>query len=611
MGLTAVLSEPFFTGGATAGAQVPGAYPVALNGRGFLVDLDYPSYAAKFHHQSIPLLRPQQDTADELGERSLNPEALWRRSQDDWSHGAGQTYLDRKDSDRARFRSSKGIDPWTKWQISLLNDTSSKRTSVNTNLYLANVGGYLYLTDGSSILRTASLTGTPSWTAVTGGTGNPVSIATDGYNVYTAHTGNGIYKTTRGAGSTSSYVTGNVTLVGYCKGRLMAAYQNSIYNPTGAGALPSALFTHGNSDFAWIGFAAGKDFLYAAGYSGDKSLIYATQVKTDGTALDAPHVAAELPDGETVRSIVGYLGGYILIGTDKGVRFAQEDSTSGGLGVGKLISIPSPVYCFEPQDRFVWFGWTNYDSTSTGLGRLDLSVFAEPLAPAYASDLMATAQGQIVSIATFSNLRVFTVSGVGVFAQSTSLVSTGTLDTGLITYDLADLKVGVFLDVKHREMPAGSSHQAWLAGDDGIFTSVGIHHATDAHDQFSIPQTRAEAFEVREQINRGTDTTQAPVITRHTLKSEVTADPGATILVPFIIAEELELLGGRYEHRDVQDDVRFIKDLRVNRSVIPYQEGTQTYQVTVDDYDFLPYELAKDGSGYRGTMVAKLKLVNG
>ena len=50
----------------------------------------------------------------------------------------------------------------------------------------------------------------------------------------------------------------------------------------------------------------------------------------------------------------------------------------------------APVQSMVGNNRFVYFGWNNYDGESTGLGRMDLSTFIDTQAPALTSDLMVT-----------------------------------------------------------------------------------------------------------------------------------------------------------------------------------------------------------------------------
>ena len=602
--LTYTFSSPFFTGQSRS-SQVPSKFDVSLNGRPFMVDLEAGSDS--FSRRSIPLLRNQANTGEQFGEGSLNPEELWRRSQDSWDFGAGQTYLDRTGSERRRFRSSKGIDVWKRWAMSLLADTSSKRTSVATNLALQPVGTFLYLLDGASLLRTSTLTGTPTWTTITGTpAAAATSITSDGFNVFTSHSASGVYSATRGAATSSVYNTLPCTLVGYVKGRLMAANGASLYNIT-SGTVPAALYTQPNSDFTWIGFAEGQTQIFAAGFSGDKSLIYRTQVRQDGTALDAPIIAGELPDGEIVRSIGGYLG-FVLLGTDQGVRFCGADA-AGNLTIGALVRTTSAVRCFEGQDRFVWFGWSNYDTTSTGLGRLDLSVSISALTPAFASDLMATGQGDVTSVVTFGNVRVFTVSGVGVFAESTSLVASGTLDTGLISYGLSDPKVAVYLDVRLSNF--AGTNTSYLAVDGGTFVKVGTRTSTTDDDPFVLGQATGEQFEVRLELTRGTVVTTGPTVTRLTLRAYPKPTRGEIFTVPLLLHESLLDRLDNTIRMDVQKVLDELLSLQDSRALVIYQIGDQSHTVLIDDTSFVYSHRTASGRAWNGTCLVKLKRLAG
>lgn len=605
--ITLEFSDPFYSGGVTFNiGEVPYRFPMALDSRPYILDLE----SGLFRRYSIPIRAEQQDTKDEPGEQSLSREDLWRRTADDWSLGAGQTWYDRPTSSRRRFRSSKGVDVWTKYQLSLLPDTDQKRSSANTNLYMVPAGSRLYITDGNAILFTTDVTAdTPTFTNVTGvPAGNPTSITSDGFNVYTSHTGNGIYKTDTGISTTASHITGTVTLVRYVKGRLMAANANSIYNPTAAGALPTALFTHANTNFSWVDFAEGPRHIFAAGYSGDKSLIYATKVKADGTGLDAPEVAGELPDGEIVRAIHGYLG-FLVIGSDLGVRFAEIDA-DGKLLIGSLIATTSAVKCFEPQDRFVWFGWTNYDSTSTGLGRLDLSAFTAPFTPAYASDLMVTAQGEVQAVVTFQEIRVLSVSGSGFWGQHTNKVASGTLDSGLITYGIADTKIAIALDVKHRGTLAGT-HTAHLSTDEASFVALGTHSSTSVEDAFSCSEARGTVFEVRTEMARSSsDNTDGPEISIVTLKSHPVPQRGEVIILPILLASNMTWMDAEFD-LDIQDELTALRDMEASRRLVTLQLADEALSVIVEEVDQRPHSVSEDKRSFNSLVVIKAKRFSG
>lgn len=603
MGITALLDAPLYTGTTATSEEIPGRWPVGLNGRGFLLDLK----SGGLRHESIPLLRQQADQSETPGEASINPDDLWRRVASSWHSGAGQRNFDAgDDSVSSRFYTSKGIDPWTKGQITLLPETDEKKNSANTNLALAVAGTYLYLTDGASIQYTQDITvGSPTWTDITGEPATAASaITSDGYTIYTAHGASGIYTTTRGAGSTASWATGTVVGLKYVKGRLFAWSTDKLYNVTASGALPAALLDHANSDFVWVDVAEAAGNYFAAGYSGDKSTIYRTSVKADGTGLDVPTVAAELPDGEIVRCIQGYLG-FVLIGTNLGIRFASPDG-SGNLTLGALIDDATEVRCFEGQDRFVWFGWSQFDATSTGLGRLDLSVF-NGARPAYASDLMVTGTGNVLSVVTFQGVRVFTVSGDGVFAEDTTKVTSGTLETGRISYGIHDVKVAHFVTVSHT--PLAGSLAAELSVNGGAYAGIGGANTTEGttRTDFTTNRARAEHFDIRLTLTRDSSpTTDGPTVGRITLRAYPATVRSERIFVPLLLGKhQRDRLGGIHG-RDVLADLDFLAALE-DGSPIAYQEASRSFTVVAEDHDWRPHHLEDDGLAFNGTYHIQLK----
>lgn len=605
-------------------SNVPYPYQVAINGRGYLVDLSFQPWKRQaMRTTSIEQNRTQADTSGEPGEATLNPEALWRRSQDTWTDGAGQTNLDRKESDIAMFRLSKGVNPWDLWRLTLHYDTQQSRSSANTNLYLAATTGYLYLSDGQSLYSTQDVTvGSPTWTAATGTPAASLSsLATDGYNVYAAYGASGLYWAAAG-GAASQLVSSALdaaAVVGYANGRVFVGNQNSLYNITSTtvAALPAALMTHRIASFRWVGFAEGNGFAYAAGYAGSKSYIYAITITNDAANLSAPVVAGQLPTGEVVTGIYGYLG-FVVIGSNLGFRVATVSNTSTGmLTIGPLIPAPNAtgpanVACFDGQGRWVWFGWTNYDSTSTGLGRMDLTKFPVlPQAPAYASDLMSpsgsTVQGSVTSVAYFQNLHVFAVSGKGVYAQHpTNYVPSGLFQSGLITYDLADEKMPVWLDILTE--PLVGSVTASLSLESGTFTNLGTFSTSEGtFYEFQCPQTLANWVEEQVTLTAPTPPTSTPALIRSTLRSIPAAVTGNNIFVPIRLAERIDLGDGTPIPMDPIAEWNILETLRRTHQIVNYQEGLKTLPVYVADMDWIPEQESSDGSKFGGVCVVTLK----
>lgn len=623
MGLASSFDEPYYSGGVVT-QLTPHPYDVAIDGHGYFISLEFTPFRREaFRYRSIPKNRPQADTGGVPGEQTVNPAGAWRRSQESWHHGAGQTYLDHKTSDPDRFRRSKGVDVWTQWQLEALPDTTLSRASIATNLILCTVGNVLYLADGATLLKTSDMV---TWTAVTGTPGAVISsMATDGYNLWLTCGTSGVYSTTRSASSAAIYAGGPGAgggaaddIIGYANGRLMLGHLNAMYNIVTTGALPSPILTMGNTDFRWVGFVGGRGQMYAAGFSGTSSIIHRINIKTDGSGIDAPVVAGLLPAGETVRSIVSYLG-LVLLGSDLGVRFAQAgtnaDPTSPDLTIGSLITGTRPntygptlaVNAFEGQGQWVWFGWSNYDSGSTGLGRVDLTAFINPTTPAYASDLMAATQGAVTSIATFLGGRVFGVAGSGVWAQAATYVAVGTLEPGLVTYDLSDLKTPVFLDL----LPGneGGTITAYLALEDGTFTLVGTTGELTDGNLVTLPTQQTQGHQLSLKLQFNSDGSGCPALKRQTLRSIVAAVAGTEILVPIQLAESVVSRDDLPVRVVPADEYVFLDGLRQSGRIVTYQQGSISFSVTVEDLDYTPEHFGLDKTDLNGILVATLHTV--
>lgn len=589
----------WFSGTPQAPADVPAGFMVALDGHPYNV---YMSQEGLFDHQTVPHQRPYNYSSAELGERSLNPDAAWRVTDASWVKGAGQRYLDATDSDPGRFWQSKGIDCWTPAQFSLLPATTQIKSSADTHLQLVSCGQYLYVGDGLEVYFSSDGS---VWTAsnikgADAGSTTVLSLATDGNRVWAACGTNGVHVTTRAATSSSHENDLHATLVAWVKGRLMGALGPSLYIvPTGSTTPPSPLFTHDNSDWTWTAICAGDNAVYAIGYSGDYSAVYRFVVLSDGSGLGPGILAAELPRGE-IGLALGAYEGFVLIGSSLGIRTCAA-STTGDLQVGALVPTHG-TRCIVGYDRFVWFGWDNFDSSSAGLGRLDLSVF-NGVAPAYASDLMGATGGLVVAVANFAGRRAFSIAGQGVYWQSTSPVSTGFLDSGRINYEVSDPKN--ILGVQTRqESPLNGAHNLALSVDDGGFVSLG---AVSLNGSVEALEKRGEVIELRHTLTPSGS--NSPVVRRATALALVCPTSAVKIKVPLELNYQLGKDNGQGVLMRVNDEREFLEGLRRSRELFIYQEGDRSFRATMVDFDFIPYEFLPDRSGFGGIFVAELLTV--
>lgn len=599
----------FFTG-TGASELVPDVYPVAINGRPYMLDMA----SNQFTRQYDARVRDSVDQSTEPGEGAINPQGLWRRSQSSWHYGAGQEYSDASDSEAFRFNASKGINVWERGKLTLLSDVSQALSSANTNLKMATADTRVYVTDGQTLKYSTDLS---TFLTVTGTDASDFfDIASDGYNVFYSYANGDVDQTNAGVTTNSNYVTGiEAGKLAYVKGRLMVAGQaadkHKIWNiTTAAGSSvnnPTALYTHPNSNFQWVGFAAGQNNIYCAGYAGNKSIIYKTAIEPDGTALKIPTVAGELPLGEIVQEIDGYLG-YILIGLTDGFRFCSADD-AGNLVIGPKIETGSAVEEFAGVGKYVYFGWKNYDATSTGIGRMDISVFISPNQPAYASDLMVTGQGAITDVHEFGGAPVFAVSGLGLYkAHATNLVSSGYLESGIYRWGVPDAKFVPKIDL--RTHPLVGSVTVAIKSDNGSYESFTAFNTSGAKETtINGLEDRVFEAEIKVTLTRATATT-GPTVTRWMARAYAAPLRSQIFTVPLLMHHKLNI-GGREYWQDVDTEMALLRDLVDTPRIITYQENEETFSVVVENVQWQARQVvyAHQDNDYEGTAIIVMRSV--
>jgi hypothetical protein len=595
--------------------EVPGRFDVAINGRGFMLmeDGEQPALV----RQSLRQQREQAAGANaNIGEATVNPEGFWRRSIDDWSHGAGQTYYDRADSDPARFRVSSNVDVFSVPHTASLSFDTDAAATLGSAGEMIQAGARVYVRDGDTIKYTASPLTIPwSLTTVTGtSTGsvssNKASLATDGTTLYIAYGANGIYSSSTSSSTAASFVTGTVQRVWFVKGRLIAASGASVYNPTAAGALPAALLTLGTG-WEWISAAEGSAYIYLMAVNGQRTYIYKTAIKPDGTALDVPVQVADLATGQTGVSIHGYLG-FIFVVSSAGIQMVSADS-NGDLTFGDLIPLSNGSRgAFAAYGRFVWTTHQNEISSNGCLVKLDLSTFTAPNTPAYASDIEVANGDRPSAAINWGDRRIVLANELTAYVQSTDRVTSGEIRSGAIAHDLIDKKTPVSIDLEALTDATFTvaEHLGSVVG--GPYTLVGTRGATDT--EMTVTGIAASRqFELRT-VLAGSGA-GSPQIYRHTFKVEPGVNQGDYVVMRLRLYENVvdhTGTGGGYgTGRTPASDLTYLRGLQQARTVVDVQEGSVEYTATMRDMDWQAETRtasADDGS-WNGVATVRLKVV--
>ena len=463
------------------------SYDVAIGGLPFFYAIND---SRPYIRQTAPFRKDQFDNGAEPGEQSLT--GWWIRSQMSFHSGSGIKFFDPATTDengKYRFADSKGVDVWTKGQVTLLKDVVNTHVTTGAvvgtdhqhpnqhvrSIQWSGTEGVLLHDEFDVDKISAAGTVTHFIDYISGTDRKVFAICDDGVNAYwiTNKTSGGNQRLTMfkkpltgdsTTGSSNPNATGDVTqmfqsgdteivyaTMEFIKDRIVLCVNNKVYElSTSATSLPSPIYTNPNTNYHYTSVAASGPAIYTAGHSGIYSTIQKYTLSTAGVmpTLTSAVVAAEMPAGEIVEKIYYYLG-YMMIGTNQGVRVAAINDQDGSLNYGPLILETSqPVYDFAARDHYVW-ATTGIGALDGGLTRLDLSNELETLRFAYANDLQVTQTAEhyttgVAFLGTTNRLTFCTAhdttDGAIYLESATTLVPSGYITTGNIRYGTLEPK---------------------------------------------------------------------------------------------------------------------------------------------------------------------------
>ena len=457
------------------------SYDVAVGGQPFFYAIND---ARPYIRQTAPYKKDQFDNGKEPGEQSLT--GWWLRSQSSFHSGSGIKFYDPSAGETVdyRFTDSKGVNVWTKGQVTLLKDTASthyttgamqtngKPFQIARSIKYGGTNGVL-LWDEYDVDKIAEDGTVTHFLDYAAGTDYAVNaICDDGTYAYwivnILNSGTPrlrVYKKlltgVSGAGDTLMITDNGITVttatMEYVKDRIVMGINNKIYEiSSSASSLPSPVYTHSDTDIVFSSITASGPAIYIAGYSGTQSSIFKFTLNTSGVmpTLTTAITAAEMPVGEIIHKIYYYLG-YMMIGTNKGIRAAVVSDQDGSINYGPLIvETTQPCYDFAARDRFVWCA-TGVDGAA-GVIRIDLGNEIETLRFAYANDLYVSGtSGYSTTTCAFAG-----VTDRLVFA--TTAVNAGSVSNKALTSNVATLTTSAVHGL-------AVDDQVWIEGVDSTF----------------------------------------------------------------------------------------------------------------------------------------------
>ena len=450
------------------------AYDVAIGGLPFIYAIND---ARPYIRQTAPFRKDQFDNGTEPGEQSLT--GWWIRSQMSFHSGSGIKFFDPATTDengKYRFADSKGVDVWNKGEVTLLKSVTQGHTMTGPiasnesvqqhvrSIKWSGISGVLLHDEYDVDKIPANDPNNPvHFIDYVSGTDSPVyAICDDGtfaYWITNTATKKTVYKKAltgvAGAGDVKMFdeigAISNATIE-YVKDRIVLCADNKVYEFSTAASVtfPTAVYTHPTTTHVYTSITASGPAIYIAGYNGIQSTIQKFTLSTAGVmpTLTSAVVAAEMPVGERIHKIYYYLG-YLMIGTDKGVRAAVISDQDGSINYGPLIVETSqPCYDFAARDHYVWCA-TGVNG-EPGVIRIDLSNELETLRFAWANDIYADGvTGHATTGCAFADgtdqLTFCTTYASGangyIYVESASTLRTsGYLTTGNIRYGTLEPK---------------------------------------------------------------------------------------------------------------------------------------------------------------------------
>jgi hypothetical protein len=389
-------------------------------------------------------------------------------------------------------------------------------------------------------------------------------------------------------------ITVTNAVIEFVKERLVMAANNKIYEfATSATALPTELYTHPSTAHVYTSITASGNAIYVSGYNGIQSTIQKFTLNSSGVmpTLTFASVAAELPVGEIVYKIYYYLG-YMVIGTNKGVRVATV-ADDGAITYGPIVvHTEQPVYDFAARDNFIWAA-TNVNG-KPGVTRIDLSQEIEPLRFAYANDLYYNEdQNRYTTACAFidgTDRLAFCTNNNGsdgtiYIEDANTLTETGFITTGFIRYATIEKKYFKLIKPRFNTPMFGTCviSTKEIDGDiNSIITIAGSTPAinTDLGTNISSPQ---EELAFKFTFGRDTtDTTKGPIFDGYQVKSLPAVVRARQLTIPLVNYDfETDRYGiqNGYETR-AWDRLQALESLESAGDTVIIQDFTTGEQIT-------------------------------
>lgn len=596
-------------------------YDYAIGGLPFLTAI---SNETPFERAFAQVRRQQLDTAPVAGEQSLSN--WWLRSQYTFTGGAGQELYEPAQDElvRTRFHNSQGVDPWTEGRLTLLPAAPSLHEIMNAVtdqpgclIAGAQAGGvsYLIFSDGSNTYRwneadyqtVTDLTAQPSWLWPMGD--KVLSCFNGGIDIIDVATHDKLHTRTC-TGTPKAW---------WVKRRIIAAVGNDLWeiaDPFSGSAFDGGtpVATDPDPDWVWTSVVETPDSILACGYSGSKGAVYRIGVQqTDGTLLDltAPSTVLEFPQGEVPTAMLAYLGSYVAIGTNKGVRIAQVGS-QGQMQIGALtVESSLPVEHLTARDRFIFAGVTaGQPDGSSGAVRIDLSTPDNAGRYPYAWDIACGDNSTVTGLTQVGTSgRVVVASGAVYVASATELVESGWLDCSAIIFGTLEPKQFMHAEVK-ATYPGGSLDLSSVV--DGNYELRLSYSSSNRDAVTALPSSPQTRMGLRLTLNRSsTDPTLGPVVTGWQVKALPAVSRQELIRVPLLCYDSEKDSAGNVRSSSAWARYTALANACREAATVTFQilNERELVNVVVEELNFTQTTPPQGFDGFGGVVYLTLRVV--
>ena len=388
-------------------------------------------------------------------------------SRTDFAGGSGLDKAHKRnagENDFQRYWDSKGVDVFSgkavgqEYNISLLHDTDEVQTTTGTNLYMQELGGEIFYADGAVLKKVATpLTGSVADDGTPSAGNNITGMAVLGTKLYLV--ANGDIYVRNSAGSYATYNTHKTfDKLWSMKGRLVASATNGELHEVAATSSPPTMKAL-PSGSSWTDVADGGAVVLACA---DDGYIYSFADESSTLTLKGQtFVEGEVPNAIDAAQGLIFYGTYQNTASGKIGRLYRAEITNANnlyvlvnaqlikqWGDGTTTLNQAPYRLISTRDS-IFVGIID-SASKTNLWRYYLPTGG------IARDLEFAESGIVEGIAVFSDRIFATISGGGLYRESTNYVSTGYVITPLADFFTSEKKQWVGAKVNTNVVSSGS-----------------------------------------------------------------------------------------------------------------------------------------------------------